>query len=161
MLRLLEQTDLKDRKIYLIGSIAEEFRPTIDIYFERYPHLREKIIFTGAIYDREELFSYLHKAKLYLCSSRFEGFSLVFPELISQGCYLITTPVSGARDVTDDGIHGSMIENDDEFIHTLHRFISYDEYSRDLFDKIVTYAYKNFDREKNLKALEHLFHGKK
>ncbi len=159
LLDILKQVDMKDRKAYIIGTIDPTFQETIDIYFEHFPHLREKIVFTWPIYDRTKLFHYLQEAKIYLCTSRFEWFSLVFPELLSQGCYLISTPVSGVQDITDHERLGSILENTEEFVHTLQWYISENSYSKELFHDIVDYAYSHFAWEKHLQRLENLLCG--
>ncbi len=160
MMDILAQLELNDWKFYAIGTIEPSFQRYLDRFFEKHPELREKIIFTWPIYDRKEIFRRLREAKLYLCSSRFEGFSLVFTELLSQGCYLVTTPVSGAEDSTDNGRLGSILEKDDEFIHTLQQFIDTDSYDAQLYTEIIAHAKDQFTWEKNLEKLEDLLFGK-
>ena len=54
--------------------------------------LAQKITFTGLI-PHENMKDYLGRAKIFLSSSRFEGFSIAASEALALGCTLVGTPL--------------------------------------------------------------------
>lgn len=122
LLKALVNVDLKDWKVYLIGpmtgdfSLATEnrnFREYVKAFFEKYPHIKEKVIFTGAIFDTHVLFEYFRKAKIFVLTSRYEGFGNVLAHARWNSDYIISTDVGGACDMTDNWKYGSKVEQDD------------------------------------------------
>ena len=122
LLKALVNVDLKDWKVYLIGpmtgdfSLATEnrnFREYVKAFFEKYPHIKEKVIFTGAIFDAHVLFEYFRKAKIFVLTSRYEGFGNVLAHARWNSDYIISTDVGGACDMTDNWKYGSKVEQDD------------------------------------------------
>lgn len=113
MLKALNTFDLRDWKIYFIGPIEESFRQTIVDFYNTNPCMKEKIHFIGSIDDKDELYSWYNKAKVFFLTSGFEGFPLVFPEALYFGNYIITTDVGGAKDITKNGENGTIIGVDD------------------------------------------------
>lgn len=109
LLEALVITELKDWKVYILGPIEESFNSYIDQFFDRYAHLRDRVIFTGNISDRKELFEWYNRAKIFCLTSRFEGFPIAFPEALYFGNYIISTAVSSAADVTGKGKYGLII----------------------------------------------------
>lgn len=63
------------------------------------------ISLTGHL-SREQLFSYMRRAKVFALSSRWEGFALVLPEAVAHGCIIAATDVGGVEDVTNNGSLG-------------------------------------------------------
>ena len=51
---------------------------------------------------------------MFLLTSRWEGFALVYPEALKFGNYIITTDVGGAKDITDNGQIGVIVKIEDE-----------------------------------------------
>lgn len=68
----------------------------------------ESVIFHGFV-DHETLLELLHRSRAFVHSSLSEGFSHVRLEAMSTGCPVIGTDVSGAQDLTHDGIHGYLV----------------------------------------------------
>lgn len=62
---------------------------------------------------RDELFELYAGAKVFLMSSRYEGFSLAMSEAAYMGAYIITTNIGGASEVTLDGKLGTLVEEED------------------------------------------------
>ena len=58
LLETLKEIDLKDWKVYLVGSIDKRFVNYKENFFKENPSLIDKIIFTGEIKDRKELYKY-------------------------------------------------------------------------------------------------------
>ncbi|WP_108822996.1 glycosyltransferase [Dysgonomonas sp. Marseille-P4361] len=103
LLEGLKHTEFKDWKAYLIGPINNEFTEYKDNFFKENPHLIDKIIFTGAIYDEKILWEYYSRAKVFILTSSTESSGLVFYEAKIFHDYIVTTHVGAARDVIIDG----------------------------------------------------------
>lgn len=132
LLNAISKINLKNWKVYFIGPIEEKFQKNIEDYFEENKHHKNKVIFTGSIIDRKELFSYYNKAKVFCLTSNFEGFALVFPEALYARNYIITTPVGGSIDITNNGKVGCIINTNQE-----------------LYSKLVDIITNNIDLEAN------------
>lgn len=68
------------------------------------------MILVGNISNRELLYDYYNRAKVFILTSRWEGFAIVYPEALRFGNYIITTDVGGARDIAENTKLGSIIE---------------------------------------------------
>lgn len=110
LLNALRKTDLKDWKIYMLGPITSsfdlkeggDFQKVIDQFFEECPWYKERLIFTGMVYDQKAVFEYYNRAKVLLATARHEGFANVYSQAAALGCYVISTDVGGA-DVCSNG----------------------------------------------------------
>lgn len=109
-LESLRITDLEEWKVYVIGPVEVAFKLYIKNFFDKNPHLEDKILFTGNITNRKELFDWYNRAKIFCLTSRFEGFPLTFPESLYFGNYIISTPVSGSREITNNGQYGRVVK---------------------------------------------------
>ena len=121
LLDALEKVDIKDWKIYMIGPITSSFdlndsggfQKSIDTFFVRNPQYKEKLIFTGMIYDQKEVFEYYNKAKVLLSTSRHEGFANVYSQAAAMGCYIISTDVGGADVASNNWQFGKKLVQED------------------------------------------------
>jgi glycosyltransferase involved in cell wall biosynthesis len=112
LLEALKDVELKDWKVYILGPVEESFQSYVDNYFNINPHLAERIIFTGNIADRKELFEWYNRAKIFCLTSRFEGFPIIFPEALYFGNYIISSFVSSAEQITQNGQYGRIVKSD-------------------------------------------------
>src|SRR5690606_17975843 len=62
-------------------------------------------------------YPYFKKADFYILSSRYEGFPTVLFEAITLGKKIISTEVSGSREMLNDGELGLIVENSEEGIY--------------------------------------------
>lgn len=108
LLEALSEIDLKDWKIYFIGEYTEEFEKKYNDFINK--RNKTKIVLLGNIENKKILYDYYNKAKVFVLTSRFEGFAIVYPEALRFGNYIITTNVGGAKDITNNGEIGSIIE---------------------------------------------------
>lgn len=99
-------------KLKVIGPIEDKFKKFIDEFFCKNPSLKDRIIFTGAIYDRSKLNDEYRKAKIFCLTSRYESFGLVFLEAMINGCYLITSNIDSSLDITDNKRYGDIFSVD-------------------------------------------------
>jgi len=130
LLKAIEKIDLKEWKVLFIGFIEKEetdFQKYIDNFYLKYSNLQEKVFFTGPIYDKEKLWEIYNKAKIFVLTSRWEGFANVFSEALVFRNYIISTDVGGASDMIEMG-YGELIpkENASFLQKTLQRIINED-----------------------------------
>lgn len=113
-LRALEHIDLGEWMVCLIGPIEKNFQPYINAFFERHPEKRGKIMFTGPIYDKKELWEYYNQAKIFVLTSGWESYGLVLNEAKRFRNYLVSTPVGAFADLVDGDKYGRSIPIDDD-----------------------------------------------
>lgn len=121
LLDALKSVDLKDWKIYMIGPITSSFdlkeksgfQNVIDAFYKDFPQYKEKLIFTGMVYDQKEMFDYYNRAKVLLSTARHEGFANVYSQAAAFGCYIISTDVGGADVGSNNWTYGIKIKQED------------------------------------------------
>ena len=104
--RLLE--DGIDHVLWVIGEGEE--RPLLEAYI-RENHLEESAKLLGF---RDNPYCLMGTADLLVCSSVFEGFSTFITEGLILGKPIVTTDVSGMRELLGDSEYGLITANDDE-----------------------------------------------
>ena len=134
LLEALHKVDLKDWKIYMIGPITNsfnlndggDFQKKIDDFFDECPQHRDKLIFTGMIYDQKTLFEYYNRAKILLMTSRHEGFANVYSQAAAMGCFIVSTDVGGADVCSNYWAFGEKLpqENSDALADVLEKITS-------------------------------------
>lgn len=110
LLEALNNTDLKNWKIYIIGPYTKEFKTKYNEFIKGNQDKKESVILVGNIEDKNLLYDYYNRAKVFLLTSRWEGFAIVYPEALRFGNYIITTNVGGAQDITDNNKVGTVTE---------------------------------------------------
>lgn len=111
LLEVLKKLDLKDWKFYFTGPIVAEFKKTVDSFFSENPQLKDKVIFTGAVYDLQKLAELYMRAKVFILPSKYESFGIATIEAASYGDYLILTDTGCARDIIFDERFGFILPN--------------------------------------------------
>ena len=145
LLDALKITDLKDWKVYILGPIEESFKKYIADFYKEYPQLENKVIFTGNITDRKELFDWYNRSKIFCLSSRYEGFPIAFPEALYFGNYLISSPVSSAEHITSKGKYGTVARADaHEFSKAIQNSIEPSFLSSQRYEEIRRFSKDNF-----------------
>ena len=114
LLNAIKDIDLENWKILLIGPYTEEFKKIYDKFIEQNQDKKDKVILLGSIKDRNLLYNYYNESKVFILTSRWEGFAIVYPEALRFGDYIITTNVGGARDITSNGSIGVVIDIENE-----------------------------------------------
>lgn len=103
-----------DWNLILIGSIEEEFIKYIENFYTKYPELKNRVLFKGAIHDRKTLYKEYASAKVFLLPSRWEGFCLVAGEALSCGCRMILSDkVPPNMEVTNNLRFGEVVKVED------------------------------------------------
>lgn len=145
LLEALKITDLKDWKVYILGPIEESFMKYIAEFYIECPQLKNKVIFTGNITDRQELFNWYNKSKIFCLSSRHEGFPIAFSEALYFGNYIISSPISSAAHLTSNGKYGTVVKAEAaEFSKAIQNSISDGFLNKELFEEIRSYSKNNF-----------------
>lgn len=124
LLSAIEKLDLGDWKVVFIGPIEKYFESVISDFYQRNPHLQEKVIFTGAIYDRKLLFEWYARSKIFCLTSIEESFGFVLIEAMAYKNYVVTTPISSANEITDFGQCGTIVASETELSEQLRVLIT-------------------------------------
>ncbi|MBW9173894.1 glycosyltransferase [Clostridium estertheticum] len=157
----LASKNLINWKLKLIGSIEPNFQEYIDNFMNNNPELKDKIIFTGRINDRKLIEEEYRKAKIFCLTSRCEGFPNVFGEAANKGCYMISSDIDPAWDITDDKKYGSIFPINDyntlanEFITVCLNEVRLETVCRD----IQIYAREHFEWIKLCQNIEFFLYG--
>ena len=125
LLKVLEKVDLKDWKFFFIGSIESKFQKKIDDFFQRFPEKKESIIFTGIVKDRELLYEYYNRSKVFILPSKWESFGIVMVEAMAFNNYVLTSNTCAAKDITDTEKVGEIfsIVDENELIEKVRKII--------------------------------------
>lgn len=148
---------IKHWKLKLIGDIEDSFKPYIEEFFKDNPELKDNVIFQGKIIDRKLLEEEYKKAKIFCLSSRFEGFPNVFPEASIKGCYIISSNIDPAYDITDDKKYGEIfgVDNPLELSDRLTKVCLNEEYLKEASLGIQKYTKENFNWIKLCKKIDY------
>jgi glycosyltransferase involved in cell wall biosynthesis len=93
-------------ELRLVGNISDEtnLQGFLTEYFEKYPELKQRVTFTGAINDRDAIYAEYRQAKIFALTSLMEGGTPnVCSEALAHGCFFITSDIPVARQITDNG----------------------------------------------------------
>lgn len=102
----LAHTHMPNWKLKLLGPSSPEFQQVMYNYFLKSPELKDKVIMLDQTADRSFINEEYKKAKIFCLTSRWEGFPLVFPEAAIHGCFIISSDLASARDITGNGKYG-------------------------------------------------------
>ena len=142
LLETLKEIDLKDWKVYLVGSIDKSFISYKEKFFKENPSLINKIIFTGEIKEREELYKYYNRAKVFVLPSKWESFGIVMVEAMAFGNYVITSNTCAAKDITNNNEVGKIVEinSKKELEEEIAKVISGKVNLKEKYEKILNYV---------------------
>jgi glycosyltransferase involved in cell wall biosynthesis len=124
MLNALNGLDLKEWKFIFIGPIEQSFKSEIKNFYLLNPKLKEKVIFTGVISNKAELYSLYKKAKVFCLTSKFESWCLALCDSLYFGCEIISTQMSSFDDLTNQNDFGYEIQNSDDLRNILYKMIN-------------------------------------
>jgi len=87
----------------------------------------------------------LNKSKVFCLSSRWEGFPIAFAEALYFGNYIITSPVSSAKHITNHGQYGTIAKADvEEFSKALQDCIKVGFLNAERFEELRNYSKNNY-----------------
>jgi glycosyltransferase involved in cell wall biosynthesis len=157
LLETIPQLNLDHWKVYFVGPIADRFRPKIDAFYKMHPQLKEKVIFTGEINDRTELYEFYNRSKIFCLTSPFESFGMAFIEAMYFGNYLLgTTGMSAFKDITDNFEFGDWVEVNKVSLlaEKMNFLIKNEAILRDKQPKIAEFCKKHFSWSSLITNLE-------
>ncbi len=73
--------------------------------------LTDRVIFLGVVDDMPEL---LHRCRVNVLSTRYEGLPLVLAEAMAAGCAVVASAATGVTDIVQDGINGWLAPSGDD-----------------------------------------------
>jgi glycosyltransferase involved in cell wall biosynthesis len=149
-------------RLEIIGSVEDDFKIYCESFFVENPGIKECIFFTGAITDRKILKNKYKKAKIFVLTSRFEGFPLVFLEAVKAGCTIISSNVTSAHDITDDEKYGAIFPIDDSYglAQALEKIVSNPVKLEKDCELIQNFAYEKFSWREICEKLDFLIKNK-
>jgi len=71
-------------------------------FFNIYPNLKGKVIFTGNINDRDRLIELYRSSKIFAFPSRHEGCPISLAEAVSQGCFPVVSDIRPNKLLTNN-----------------------------------------------------------
>ncbi len=154
LLEAISEIDLKNWKIYLIGPIQKEFNNYINEYYLKFPHLKNKVIFTGNIDNKRKLYDFYNRSKIFCLTSRDESFGLVYTEALAYGNYILSTDVGAVNDITDNQKYGRIFENAEGLAKNLLKLISNENVIYENYKQSVLFAESFFDWNNIIDKLE-------
>ena len=80
---------------------------------KKHNQLKDRIKLIGQINDRDTLYAYMSKCKIFIMTSPLDSFCFSMWEAAACGCYIISTDVSPAKDITQYGTLGTLVKNED------------------------------------------------
>ena len=124
--------------IYGEGPLRDSLQLTIDSL-----QLSERVLLPG---KTDQIIDRLNEAKLFCFSSNFEGMSNAIIEAICVGLPVVTTAVSGSKELIDEGHGGYITEigNEDQFAIVMERLLSDENAMRLMgeYNKCKSYLFK-------------------
>ena len=138
--------------LVLVGTVTPEFEQDFKDFCKQFPPLVPHIHLTGNIADKQTLYQYYKKAKIFVLTSRFEGGSPnVFSEAAIFGCSVVTTGVDAADDMTDYGRVGRISQDVEDFEGFSEQLLSLcqdPDYLARNFHDMRAYMHEFFDYER-------------
>lgn len=104
---------LQGWRVAFIGPGSESFAKWVREYTAAYPHVRAAVDIVRSINDREELYDWYRRARVFCLTSRWESFCTVLGEASYFGCVLVSTRVGAAADLTGEGADGRLFDVED------------------------------------------------
>lgn len=138
-------------ELWILGDGEE--RKDLETFVQK-QGIQDAVTFTGYL---KNPYPYIRQADLYVCSSIYEGFSTAATEALALGTPVLTTDVSGMREMLGDSEYGLITENDDvAFEDGLRKLLDSPEllaHYREMAQKRSSY----FEMENRLNEIENLF----
>ncbi len=99
--QLVEKKD--DINLVLVGGQSHNFDSSIQQTIDKYPEIKEKIIFTGYV-DEEDKFVVFENAQVFAFPSLYEGFGVPILEAFETGTVVVASDISPHREIGANGV---------------------------------------------------------
>ncbi|OTW26000.1 hypothetical protein BA746_00465 [Vibrio parahaemolyticus] len=107
ILDALENSNLENWDFYFVGPTTQQ----VECRLKRLNQERNNIKYIGEVKCRTKLIKLYERSKVFVLSSRYEGFATVLAEAGLFGNFIVSTDVNGAKDITIDFIYGLEIRD--------------------------------------------------
>ena len=149
-------------RLAMIGGQTEAFSIWAENFLAKHPFLQGRVFFPGMVRDKDVLYKWYRRAKIFALTSEWEGGTPnVVAEALYAGDYIVTANIDGAEDATDYGNCGMVYPCKD--ISALADCFRILFSSPDILEKgghnALEYGRQNFDYEKLARRLRHLLYG--
>ena len=142
---------IPDWSLKLVGSMEPSFKGFIDSFFNKHPELKDRVIFTGKITEKADLFKEYAKAKIFTLTSILEGGTPnVVAEALHSGCAMAVTEFDAFDDATAKGKCGMSAPIGDKtgMAEVYIKLCSDEKKLREMSEYAFTYSEKYFSMEK-------------
>lgn len=95
-------------------------------------------------------YPYVKTADLFVCSSFSEGYSTVCVEAVILGTPVLTTNVSGGREIIDDAGAGMLVENNDDELYKGLEYVANNPDVINTWARIISYSKEKFSYKARL-----------
>lgn len=131
-------------KLKLVGSNGEAFKDQLNEYLNNNESIKDKVQLVGPIYDPVKLQDHYKAASVFILASLSESFGLVYVEALQYGCYILSTPLTPAKDITNNWEFGDFFakKNSEELAKKMTEAATKD--LSELRERAVKFAYDNF-----------------
>jgi glycosyltransferase involved in cell wall biosynthesis len=113
LLNALSKVALGNWSVYLLGPINADFQNHIQLFYQANPDKIDAIKFIGPVMDRKSLFEYYNRAKVFVLTSDWEGYPIVFPEAKRFRNYIVATNLASSKDVVENDKYGVCVPVND------------------------------------------------
>lgn len=113
-LNALSKLVLGNWSIYLIGPINPGFEESIQLFYQSNPNKIDAVKFIGPVMDRKSLFEYYNRAKVFVLTSDWEGYPIVFSEAKRFRNYIVATDLASSKDVVENSKYGVCVPVKDD-----------------------------------------------
>lgn len=144
--------------VKLVGGVETEFHSFLEEFFVSNKELKQRIILTGAINDKKDLYNEYATAKIFALTSMWEGGTPnVYAEALFHGCKFITSDIDSACDITNNDTLGCVYKlgDVDELATKLLEMCNDEELEKNKnhVELAVDYGNKIFSWEQNAKKI--------
>jgi L-malate glycosyltransferase len=147
IIRALAHVNMKDWKMVFVGPVNPNFMTWFNKFIIDFPELKSKVVFTGNISDRLELYEWYNRCKIFCMTSLKESFCHSIAEALYFGNYIIGTEgIMSMADITDNEKYGLILKSNDDaaLAKTLNDLISSETKLAELCPKIMAFSRKRF-----------------
>jgi glycosyltransferase involved in cell wall biosynthesis len=142
-------------KLKLAGPIDPEFNPIIEDFFQKYPELVNRVIFTGNL-NKTALFDLYNSSKIFLFPSLFEAFSNVYSESMYFSNAIITSPYTSLKDIIINEEIGLLVDpnSSEEIGNAIIKLINDKELLEEYCNNARKFAIRELNWDKLIKILK-------
>jgi glycosyltransferase involved in cell wall biosynthesis len=147
ILQALTKIEMKDWKMIFVGPVNENFSNYFNELSKVHPIIKEKVVFTGRINDRVELYEWYNKSKVFCMTSWHESFCHAIGEAFYFGNYIVGTEgIMSMKDITDSGKYGITLKADDDkaLANTFQSIINNQTAIKELYTQRIVHSHKYF-----------------